>query len=78
MDDDIRRSEWLWLVQNAYYKDFAGKVELKFECGALMSAVPHIDGKLKVPRRMLPRQDFSGSIFLDCDTFSGGLVETIK
>ncbi|MDD2732357.1 MAG: hypothetical protein PHF56_00325 [Desulfuromonadaceae bacterium] len=79
MNEDLKKSVWLWLIKNGYRNDFAGKITLVFAGGGLRDVTPKpINEFKKPPRRLLPSKDYTGTIVLDCAVFSAGLVVTLK
>lgn len=76
--DDLKKSIWCHVIQKAYGKDFHGRVVIRFEAGKVMSADPPLSSKMQIKSRaLLPCKEFDGTITLDCNTFTGTIIESV-
>lgn len=76
--DDLKKFIWCSIIQKAYGKDFVGRVVIKFELGRVISADPPLVHKMKIKSRaLLPCKEFDGTITLDCNTFTGTIIESV-
>jgi hypothetical protein len=72
--DDVKKSIWYGILEKGYGKDFTHHVTMKFKDGGISFADPEPTGKLRVPRKMLPNQNYSGIFQLDCNLFTGTVI----
>jgi hypothetical protein len=75
--DATRQSLWCFILGQGFGKDFTGKVFLNFQDGGLCDVTPLPNRGLDIPRKMLPSKNFNGRMRLDCNLFTGTIIESI-
>lgn len=75
--DATKQAIWCYIVECAFGKDFTGRIALEFKDGGLCNIDPNSREELKVPRKMLPSKNFNGHIQLDCNLFTGTIIESV-
>lgn len=72
--NSVKKAQWFYVIGRVFGESFAGRIQLKFNTGGLVTVDPRPVLKLKIPKSLLPTQLFTGDMTVDCDLYSGSIV----